>query len=110
MTTHRRYYFSEPREWTAGGHEKVLVFLNHQCENVWWFNEPSVEGAPYNRLSFSFTVSGRDQWWVHVRALRLAEEVYWYALSRPKARIPEPFWETLERGGRYQVPASPWGG
>lgn len=109
MTTHRRYYFAEPGPWEHGGHEKVLTYLRQECEQHWWFNEPTVEGAPYNRLSFSFTVSGRDQWWVHVRAMKLAEDVYWHVLSRPKARIPTPAWETLE-GDRHQVPASPWGG
>ena len=111
MTCHRRYYFSEDREWVAGGHPQVLAYLRHQCEAHWWFNEPSVEGAPYNRFSFSFTVSGRDQWWCHTRATRLAQDIYRYVLYKDPDSVPYPFWESLEReGGRYQVPTSPWGG
>lgn len=109
MTTHRRYYFTHPGILSTG-HEAASSVLAKACERFWWFNEPEVEGAPFQRLSFSFTVSGRDQWWCHRRAMGLAQRVYAYALHLGPGVIPEPAWETLEReGGRYQVPASPWG-
>lgn len=92
MTTHRRYSFvhREPH----GGHDVVLTVLQKACEHHWWYREPHVEGQPYNRLSFSFTVSGRDQWWTHRRAMKLAVDCY-YALGMRENDVVEPDWEPL---------------
>lgn len=112
MTAHRRYFFSHPDPylWPEGRYELLMVYLRRVCEDRWWFNEPVVEGVPFGRLSFSITVSGRDQWFCHRRVMNLAHIVYGM-LGLPVSALPVPDWETLERrGGRYQVPASPWGG
>lgn len=108
MTTHRRYYFNPPGEWTAGGHQKIQEMLQRACERFWWFNEPEVQGEPFGRLSFSVTVSGRDQWFVHTRAMRLAVDCF-YAIGFNEKTVPEPMWETLEphtNRGRYRIPAT----
>lgn len=106
MTTHRRYYFEHPGEWTKGGYDQILRVLQHACEVFWWFNEPIVEGEPFNRLSFSFTASGRDQWAVHQRATKLAVDCY-RAIKLSPHQVPTPMWETLEphmNRGRWRVP------
>lgn len=106
MTCHRRYYFEHPGEW-GSGHETILRTLQHACEVFWWFNEPVVEGQAFQRLSFSFTVSGRDQWAVHQRATRLAVECY-RAINLSPTQVPIPMWEALEphmNRGRWRVPS-----
>lgn len=113
MTCHRRYFFEHRGEyrWPDNRYPKLVEFLRVTCEKRWWFNEPQLEGVPFNRLSLSITVSARDQWFCHRRAMRLIEDVYTFHLRMPASKIPEPFWETLEpEGGRYLIPASPWGG
>lgn len=106
MTCHRRYYFEHPGEWTDGKHDQVLAVLRHACEVNWWFNEPEVIGQDYDRLSFAFTVSARDQWWAHKRALGLATQCY-QAIGMWEKDVPTPFWEPLEphnNRGRFRVP------
>jgi hypothetical protein len=103
VTTHRRYTFldSSPRD--PG---KVLGILQHACETSWWFNEPQVLGE--DTLTFSFTVSGRDQWWAHKRAMDLAERVY-RGLKLGPAAIPVPLWQPLAphtNRGRFRVPTT----
>lgn len=92
MTTHRRYSFvhREPQD----GHAVVLGILQAACKAYWWYQEPHVEGQPFNRLSFSFTVQARDRWWAHRRAMRLAVDCY-YALGMRESDVPEPDWEAL---------------
>lgn len=105
MTCHRRYYFEHPAEWT-GGYGRILEVLQHACEVNWWFNEPVVEGQPFKRLSFSFTVSGRDQWAAHRRAIGLAVQCY-RAVRMGAKQVPAPMWEPLEphtNRGRWRVP------
>jgi hypothetical protein len=92
MTTHRRYSFVHPVP--QDGHEIVLRVLTTACEEHWWYREPHVEGQPFGRLSFSFTVSGRDRWWTHHRAMVLAVDCY-YALGLREQDVPEPDWEAL---------------
>jgi hypothetical protein len=80
--------------------------LQHACETYWWYNEPAVEGEPFSKLSFSFTVSARDQWWAHKRAMKLAINCY-LALGYGEHAVPEPMWESLEphtNRGRYRTP------
>ena len=109
MTTHRRYYFEDPGQWEGSvAHDKVLETLRHACETYWWFNEPEVVGQEFGRLSFSFTVSARDQWWAHKRAVGLASRCYG-ALGKWEKHIPVPMWEALEphtNRGRFRVPRS----
>ena len=91
MTTHRRYYFEKA---TPAGHDKVLSMLQHACESYWWFNEPEVSGAEYGVLAFAFTVSARDQWWAHDRAMGLAERAF-RAVGVAVREMPDPIWEPL---------------
>jgi hypothetical protein len=110
MTTHRRYYFNPPGEWTQGGHSRILEKLEQACEHFWWFRDPEVQGEPFGRLSFSFTASGRDQWWCHKRAMTLAIDCF-YAIGFKEPVVPVPAWEPLAphtQRGRYRkpVPAS----
>lgn len=105
MTTHRRYYFEVPGVWTTGGHDKLKDYLNHACESRWWYNEPIVEGAPWDRMAFSYTVSGRDQWFTHKRAMALAVDCM-YVVGKRERDVPEPIWETLGPDGlRWRIPA-----
>lgn len=109
MTTHRRYWWVNPQPWAQGRHEEALEFLERACERSWWYRDPVVEGAPYDRLTLVFTVSGRDQWWCHRRAQKLALDVYWM-LGLSDADLPEPVWERLaphENRGRYRFIAAP---
>lgn len=92
MTTHRRYFFVHPQEWTGGRYFKVKAILETACLKYWWYNDPHVEGEPFNRMSFSFTVSARDQWFCHRRAYALAERVCRAIKLKP---VPEALWETL---------------
>lgn len=107
MTTHRRYNYQYPKQWTESGrHAQIKQLLQHACEKYWWFNEPEVTGEPLGYLSFSFTVSARDQWWCHRRAMRLATDCF-YAIGMTEQDMPEPVWETLEphtNRGRYRIP------
>lgn len=108
MTTHRRYSFTYPGTWDKGGHEKVLLVLERACEAKWWYNDPEVSGAPYNRLQFSFTASGRDQWWAHRRALGLARDCF-HAMGLKEWDMVLPEWEPLAphtNRGRWRVPAA----
>lgn len=93
MTTHRRYSFQHPGL-RRDGHEVVLQILERACELHWWYREPEVTGLPFGRLAFAFTVSGRDQWWTHQRALKLATDCY-YVLGMGEKDVPEPEWEPL---------------
>lgn len=93
MTTHRRYVFVHPHE-RREGHELAHQVLQRACQLYWWYREPEVSGLPFARLVFSFTVSGRDQWWAHQRALKLATDVY-YTLGMTEQDVPEPDWEPL---------------
>lgn len=106
MTTHRRYTFLD--ETRGEGHNRVLAILQHACEVSWWFNEPVVGGQDEGTLTFSFTVSARDQWWAHQRAMQLAERVY-RGIKLGPAAIPVPLWEPLPphtNRGRFRVPAT----
>lgn len=105
MTAHRRYTFLDDSGITD--HSRIRDILQHACETSWWFNEPevTVEGSS---LQFSFTVSGRDQWWAHKRAMDLADRVY-RGLKLGPARVPVPLWEPLPphmNRGRFRVPTT----
>jgi hypothetical protein len=68
--------------------------LERWCERKWWYQEPEVEGFPFGRLVVTFTVSGRDQWWCHSRAMFMILKCY-RAIHLKLADVPEPDWETL---------------
>jgi hypothetical protein len=91
VTTHRRYYFEVPRD---EGHQRALELLQHACQTRWWFNEPEVSGAGFEILAFAFTVSARDQWWAHSRAMDLAVSVC-KAVGVGSKDMPVPIWEPL---------------
>lgn len=106
MTTHRRYSFQK-RE-LPRGHDDVRRILETACERYWWYRDPEVEGGPFGWLVFTFTVSARDQWFAHTRAMRLATDCY-YAIGLTEKDVPEPVWETLAphmNRGRWRVPAA----
>lgn len=100
MTTHRRYRFE-----MAGVPEKNhAVQVSHElraaCEIYWWFTDPEIQGEPFGRLIWFITVAGRDQWWTHRRAMKLADQVCWRI-----GDVPTPTWETLPphtNRGRYR--------
>lgn len=95
MTTTRRYRFEHDGVWAHDeGHETVLTVLTRRCERWWWYADPVVEGQAFRRLIFSFTVAGRDKWWCHRRAMRVAEAVY-MAMSLSPKLVPVPTWEVL---------------
>lgn len=105
MTTHRRYFFQHPGVYAEDKHDQILGLLRHLAEKFWWYNEPEVTGAPFARLTFSFEVCGRDQWWCHRRAMWLATQVY-ESIGKRATSVPEPMWENLpphENRGRYRV-------
>jgi hypothetical protein len=107
MTTHRRYSYEHPRV-IETGHDVVQRILDRACSLYWWYQDPVVEGRPFNRLLFSFTVSGRDQWWVHHRAQMLAQDCY-YAMGMTELAVPQPVWESLAphmNRGRWRTPAA----
>ena len=102
MTTTRRYLFRGPR--VEGGGDLILDRLLEGCRFHHWYREPEIEGEPFGYLGFSFTVSARDQWWCHQRAMNLAEKACWNLMP-----VPEPTWEVLPphtNRGRNRVPAS----
>lgn len=103
MTTHRRYYFEVAK---PDGHDEVLRRLRHACETYWWYNEPDVSGQDFGVLALSFTVSARDQWWAHSRAMKLATTAL-MAVGVSLKDMPDPIWEPLaphSNRGRYRVP------
>lgn len=105
MTTHRRYFFQHPGTYTGGRHDEVKRLLQHYCERYWWYNDPDVTGAAFDRLTFSLKVSARDQWACHKRAMYVAYRCY-ELLGFVSEQVPEPMWETLpphENRGRYRV-------
>lgn len=92
MTAHRRYVFEHPGVLAIrGAHQDVLRVLQEACEDSWWYRDPEVQGEAYNRLTWAFTVSARDQWWAHRRALKLSEQVC-YNLA---IEVPTPVWTVL---------------
>lgn len=107
MTTYRRYNFLHPGPRDTG-HDQVVRILTAACLHHHWYRDPSVEGLPFGRLSFSFTVAARDQWWAHQRALKLAVDCY-YAMGLSEHDVPEPDWEALAphtNRGHRRVPAA----
>ncbi len=109
MTTHRRYEFTVPGPWEHDeGHDTVGIILKRRCKQYWWYNDPQVNGEALGILSFSFTVSGRDRWWVHRRAMKLAGACF-LALGLSEAKVPDPSWENLPvhmNRGRYAMRAA----
>jgi hypothetical protein len=103
MTCHRRYTFTFPVE---VGHGHVYAHLKAACDEHWWYTEPCVRGNGLGILQVEFQVAGRDQWWVHKRAMNLMEKA-WYGLHID-IPVPTPEWETLEphanRGGYRVLP------
>lgn len=108
MTTFRRYYFAHDGQWN-GDTESVQVSLDRQCSKRWWYWDPSVDGAAFNRLQFSFGVAGRDQWWCHHRAMYLASVCY-VSAGISYLKVPTPTWVTLPphtNRGRHRLVTEP---
>lgn len=87
MTTYRKYIFTLC---VKTGHEQVSRHLAEACERHWWFAGPKVTGQGLGVLQLEIQVGGRDRWFVHKRAMELAEEAL-YGLGP----VPVPEWETL---------------
>lgn len=107
MSTHRRYSFLHPGPRDTG-HVEVLRVLEAAVLQHHWYQDPVVDGQPFGRLGFSFTVTGRDRWWAHHRAMKLAVDCY-YAMGLNETLVPEPDWEALAphtKRGRWRVPAA----
>lgn len=107
MTTTRRYRFEHDGVWAHDeGHATVAHVLARRCDRYWWYCAPAVEGEAFRRLIVSITVSGRDQWWCHQRAMNLASAVYMSMSLSPKL-VPTPTWEVLPphgNRGRFRIP------
>jgi hypothetical protein len=107
MPTTRRYYFEHPGAWDReDGYQVAAEVLAHQCERRWWYNEPVVQGQPFGRLAFAFTVTGEDAWQAHKRAMGVACAIY-RRLGLAARDVPVPVWETLAphtNRGRFRVP------
>lgn len=105
MTCHRRYTFLYPETWDLGGYSKILARLQAACEEFWWFEEPVINGEEDMSLEFSFTVSARDGWWAHQRAMNLAVHCF-YVMGLDEQYVPVPTWVKLPphtNRGRYRV-------
>lgn len=109
MTCRRRYTFKYPDTWDRGGYSKILDRLQRACDREWWFTLPVVGGQAEGSLDFSFTVAGRDKWWVHHRAMQLAVDCF-YMVGLNESSVPVPEWEKLaphtNRGRNRTAPAS----
>ena len=99
MTTTRLYTFQA----STGDPERALRFLEHQCGRFWWYQDPWVKTQDPG-ISFGFTVAARDQWWCHVRAMKLATGVC-EALRLSTAVLSVPVWKAgpphSNRGYQY---------
>jgi hypothetical protein len=95
MTTHRRYLFQHPEPWTQTAAYPAIRRVLHRAGEYWWFNDLECVGEELELLVITFTVSARDQWFAHTRAMRLAIDCY-YAAGLNEDSLPEPIWETLE--------------
>jgi hypothetical protein len=106
VTTYRRFSFEWPGPWETGKYEAMRWELKSRCAEVWWFSDPEVAGEPFGRLTISFTVAARDQWWALQRAVRLNK----FVMMRGGARmrdLPYPTWEKLaphSNRGRHSSP------
>jgi len=106
MTTTRRYNFHHPGNWERPeGYAQALRVLRAAQRDCWWYQDAEVQGEPFQRLVIGVTVSGRDRWWCHHRAMKLIIDCY-YAMGLSERDVPEPTWEPLEphtNRGRYRV-------
>lgn len=84
MTTYRHFVFDTELE---DGHKDVAILLWQACAENWWFTDPEVTDG--GRLSFSFWAAGRDRWFTHLRAVRLATDCV-YAAGGTEADVPIP--------------------
>lgn len=103
MTCHRRFTFELAGKYPVPFLDEAELQLQYACDNYYWYKDPDVY-LSQTFLRFSFTVSARDQWWAHRRAMKAAEQVCW-TLNLP---VPVPTWVPLPphmNRGRYRVPA-----
>ena len=100
MTTTRHYEFQCP----SGDPERVLRFMEHMCQQRWWYTNPQVQTQDPG-FSFGFTVAARDQWWCHARAMKLALGVCEVLQISPRT-LPTPVWKSSEphQNRGYQYP------
>lgn len=85
------------------------MILTRQAARHWWYEDPTVDATAFGRLQFSFTVAGRDQWWVHHRAMWLASVAY-VAAGLSTTQVPDPAWVPLpphSNRGRTRKSAAP---
>lgn len=95
MVATRRYFFAHAGPFLQeDGHLMALKVIQWQAEKRWWYTQAKVEGEALGMLTFSFVVTGDDQWQVHKRAMGLARTVY-RGLKLPLRLVPEPMWVPL---------------
>lgn len=107
MTTKRLFSFQHPGKAPIpdGAHRAAWDVVRAAQRTHWWYEGAEVQGEAYGRLAINVIVHGRDQWWCHRRALKLAVDCY-YAMGLTEKDVPEPVWEPLAphtNRGRYRV-------
>lgn len=100
---HRRYTFSLDQPWPGKSRDRVISVIARFCEDFTWYRSPVVDE---DRIQFEITVDARDQWWVHYRAMKLAEACF-LALRKGRQHIPEPAWEDAEGPVRAEAAPGP---
>jgi hypothetical protein len=88
-----------------GGHNKAAEIAQDATDRYHWYQDVEVTGQAFEVFVLSFTVTGRDQWWCHHRAQKLATDCF-YGMGLDERVIPEPTWEKLSphtSRGRYRV-------
>lgn len=84
MTTYRHYTFAT-QLWT--GHQEASHVLWRAACDEWWFTDP--ECTEEGQLEFCFWTAGRDLWFCHLRATRLATDAV-FAAGGTARDVPVP--------------------
>ena len=84
MTTYHHFTFTTQLQ---EGHQEAAQTLWLAVAEHWWYLEP--ETTQEGPLEFSFWALGRDQWFCHLRAVRLATDAV-YAAGGRLADVPIP--------------------
>jgi hypothetical protein len=103
MYTHRRYTFELAQPWPGKSRDRVMSIIASKCDELGWFRLPAVAE---DHIKIEITVDARDQWWVHHRAMKLAEACF-LAMRMGRQHIPEPQWEDAEGPVRAEAAPGP---
>lgn len=105
MTTRRRYTFPYPGASLDDGHLRILTTLETACILNNWFADPQLDEPTEPAPNFTFNVLGRDRWWVHRRAMRLAIDCF-YTIGMDERAVQDPTWVALPphtNRGRHRI-------